>query len=132
MDRLDMANLPAEWRSGRDRRGNVLPPQVAEGKRICADELEAVLLKRYTLGTEVRVHATGEAGEIMGAYRVTRAHPIIYMVALIGGGEGMFMRDELEAQLPSARRPEINPLSPEAVQEVYSDIMHPSLPSPQA
>lgn len=122
MDRLDMVNLVPEWRSGRDRKGRVLDPKVAEGKRICADELEAVIKNRFTLGTEVKVRDTGEAGEIMGAYRVTRDHAIAYIVALEGGGTSMFIRHELEAQLPEHRRPEIDPLSETALQEVYSDI----------
>lgn len=123
MDRLDLVNLVPEWRTGRDRRGNVLSPQVAEGKRLCADELEAVIRNRLTIGTDVKLRDGSDTeGEIMGAYRVSRAHPIIYIVKLEGGGEGTYMRQELDAQMPEHRRPEIDPLSAEATQEAYSDI----------
>lgn len=120
MDSFDLAALVPRWRSGKDSNGIEYTPTVQEGLRLAADELEAVLSRRYTLGTEVRHKDSGNTGEIVGAYRTTRLEPIIYVADMTGGDRIQGTRFEFEA-LGTNLLPEIDPLGPDATREHYQE-----------
>lgn len=120
MDSLDLSNLIPLWRSGRTRDGRQLTPEFAEGMRYAAQDLEAVLRHRYTMGAEVRVLENGREGEITGAFRETRRHPIMYVVALTGGGDFIGTRDELQLIVPrKVSLNELDPQDPASANEVW-------------
>lgn len=115
MDKYDLGSLVPQWRTGKDRDGNPLHPKVAEGMAIAAAELEAMIKMRYTIGTDVICKESGRKGEIVGAIRRSRRHPIVYVVALVGGGSDYRMRDELEQVIHDEPVLDRDPVTAEAM-----------------